>query len=462
MQCHECGLISLTESANQQRPIGRSYALDADSERALRAPFVRAGATQRVLQVLVGDHQSAGLHAECGLELTTITLPMDESRLTVLAPASFDGVFVNAAVEQVADPLELLRYLRTLVRSGGTLVVVVGSAHELRLFSDESRLPRSAYTVAPLTHLVLSAGFQPNASGLVFRSPTAEVLDDRLAGEVPLGWAHKALDAAGRDTQVSSGLLSIQATAAESSRGPRLSIIMPVFNEAATFRETFDQVYALKLAGVEKEIIVVESKSTDGTRELVKAVEHLEGVCVLYEEKPKGKGHAVRAGMHLATGDILLIQDADSEYDVADYDILLEPLLRLSHTFVLGSRHLGNRSWKIRQFTDNKGLSLVMNVAHEFFTELANNLYQSDIRDPATMYKVFRRECVEGMDLTRDRFDFDWELVCKLVRRGHIPLEVPINYRARSYDEGKKVRFFRDPLTWLTTIVRSRFEPMVR
>jgi hypothetical protein len=164
--------------------------------------------------------------------------------------------------------------------------------------------------------------------------------------------------------------------------------------------------------------------------------------------------------MAVAEGDVLLIQDADSEYDVGDYDIVLEPLLRLSATFVLGSRHMGGRTWKIRQFANARALAGIMNLAHQLFTALANWLYQADMRDPTTMYKVFRREAVAGLRFRRDRFDFDWELVCKLIRRGHLPAEVPINYRSRSYAEGKKVRFFSDPITWLRTIVASRFEPL--
>jgi len=113
-----------------------------------------------------------------------------------------------------------------------------------------------------------------------------------------------------------------------------------------------------------------------------------------------------------------------------------------------------------RQFSDQKLVANVMNLAHESFTALANALYGTQILDPATMYKAFRRDAYEGIHFTRDRFDFDWELVLKLVRRGHLPLEVPVNYRSRSYAEGKKVRFFRDPLTWLETIVASRFEPL--
>src|SRR5205085_149782 len=174
---------------------------------------------------------------------------------------------------------------------------------------------------------------------------------------------------------------------------PKLSIVMPVFNEAATFPTTFDRVYDASIAGIDRELIVVESNSTDGSREQVRSIEGRTGVRVVYEDRPRGKGHAVRAGMAVATGDIILIQDADSEYDVADYDIVLEPLLRLSATFVLGSRHMGGRTWKIRQFGDYGFLATIMNLAHEFFTGLVNWLYSVETRDPTTMYKVFRREC---------------------------------------------------------------------
>jgi hypothetical protein len=258
----------------------------------------------------------------------------------------------------------------------------------------------------------------------------------------------------------STGLLALVASAEPAPQRQKLSIIMPVFNEAATFADTFERVYANHVRGLDREIIIIESNSTDGSRELVQAVARRADVRVIYEDRPSGKGHAVRAGIAESTGDIILIQDADSEYDVTDYDIVIEPLLRLRTTFVLGSRHLGRRTWKIRQFGDSKSLSAVMNIAHEFFTVLANELYESDMRDPTTMYKVFRREAYAGVAFRRDRFDYDWELVCKLIRHGHIPLEVPINYKSRSYSEGKKVRFFADPITWMTTIVSSRFEPI--
>ena len=285
--------------------------------------------------------------------------------------------------------------------------------------------------------------------------------DPRLIATHRLSWLARAFRALlRRPVEVSSGLLELRVRVAETRPRAKLSIVMPVFNEARTFLDTFHRVHAASVDGVDRELIVVESNSTDGSRELVRSVAHLPGVRVIYQERPSGKGHAVRAGMAIADGDVLLIQDADSEYDVGDYDIVLEPLLRLSATFVLGSRHMGGRTWKIRQFANARSLAALLNFAHELFTALANWLYHSDMRDPATMYKVFRREAVAGMKFRRNRFDFDWELVCKLIRRGHVPVEVPINYRSRTYAEGKKVRFFRDPMTWLRTIVSSRFEPL--
>ena len=114
---------------------------------------------------------------------------------------------------------------------------------------------------------------------------------------------------------------------------------------------------------------------------------------------------------------------------------------------MLGSRHgRAGRSWKIRHFTDQAGLSRVMNVGHVFFTGLFNVVYGTRLRDPFTMFKVFRRDCIHGLTFESNRFDFDWELVGKLVRAGYRPLEIPVNYQSRSFAEGKKVSFFRDPL----------------
>jgi len=141
-----------------------------------------------------------------------------------------------------------------------------------------------------------------------------------------------------------------------------------------------------------------------------------------------------------------------------DYEPLLQPLMTGASAFVLGSRHDSDgRNWKIRHFTDQAGVSQVMNLGHVFFTALFNVVYGTRLRDPFTMFKVFRRDCLHGLTFESNRFDFDWELVGKLVRAGYRPLEIPVNYRSRSFSEGKKVSFFRDPLTWIRACFKYRF-----
>jgi hypothetical protein len=447
MRCHECGLISRSGGDASNAP---SFLLDVDSAAAIKA-LLPPG---RILQIV---NQRGALSSADGREFVTVELRDHATALESAQAQLFDGAFVNGAVEHVADPVALLRRVRTAVRRGGAIVVVAGAHDLLRLRNDQ--LPAHAFTPATLLRLAHVAGLRTDSCGLLERSLDARSADERVASVARLSRLTRMFSALlRRPVQVSSGLLAVRAIVAEPRQRPKLSIIMPVFNEARTFLETFQRVHQASIAGVEREVIVVESNSTDGSREMVRSIENLPGVRVLYEDRPAGKGHAVRAGIAVADGDILLVQDADSEYDVGDYDIVLEPVLRLSTTFVLGSRHMGGRTWKVRQFANARLLAAGMNLAHQFFTALVNWLYDAEMRDPTTMFKVFRRESIHGIRFRRNRFDFDFELVCKLLRRGHIPVEVPINYRSRSYAEGKKVRIFRDPITWLRTIIASRFE----
>ena len=171
----------------------------------------------------------------------------------------------------------------------------------------------------------------------------------------------------------------------------------------------------------------------------------------------------MREGFGRATGDFIIIQDADLEYDLDDYDTLLAPLLVGSHAFVLGSRHVGGQNvWKLRQFNDMPFTAWFFNVGHTLFLTLFNVLYRQSLSDPFTMFKVFRRDCLHGLTFECDRFDFDFELVIKLIRKGYRPLEIPVNYRSRSFAEGKKVRVFRDPLTWMRALVKYRFARVER
>ncbi len=238
------------------------------------------------------------------------------------------------------------------------------------------------------------------------------------------------------------------------------SIIVPVFNEQRTFPELMRRLLHKRLdhLGLEREIILIEGNSTDGTRELVAGFAATPGVKILWEDRPLGKGHAVRAGLRVATGDIVLIQDADLEYDLNDYDALLEPLLQDRAAFVLGSRHSGRV--RMRRFTDQRLLGEVLNAAHVLFTTLINVLYGQRMRDPFTMFKVLRRDCLYGLRFECNRFDFDHELVIKLVLKGYRPLEIPVNYCSRSFKQGKKIRFFRDPPTWIVADVKYRLQPL--
>ncbi len=235
-----------------------------------------------------------------------------------------------------------------------------------------------------------------------------------------------------------------------------LSVIVPIYNEAATARPALDAILAKQITGWTIEIIIVESNSTDGTRDIVLGYRDRPRVKLILEDRPRGKGHAVRAAFPQATGDVILIQDADLEYDLGDYDVLLAPIAAGRQEFVLGSRH-GEGGWAIRQFAAQPLQALILNVAHWGFTLLINAALGMWLRDPFTMYKVFRRECLDGLTFECNRFDFDWELLIKLVRKGHRPIEIPVSYKSRSFKEGKKIRMFRDPITWIVACAKSRF-----
>lgn len=234
----------------------------------------------------------------------------------------------------------------------------------------------------------------------------------------------------------------------------RVSFIVPVYNEEATIEKTITSLLNLEIEGVDKEIIVVESKSGDNTREILsKNFKFNSSIKIVYQEIARGKGNAVRDGLKLATGDFIAIQDADDEYDVLEYLNLLPPLIFSGETFVLGSRHTGEW-WKMRKFGTQPAKALLLNAGHVFFTFLINAVTRCKMTDPFTMFKIFRKDVVSNLTLVSDRFDFDHEIVIKLIKSGNIPIELPVNYRSRSFDEGKKIKILRDPINWISAIVR--------
>jgi glycosyltransferase involved in cell wall biosynthesis len=246
----------------------------------------------------------------------------------------------------------------------------------------------------------------------------------------------------------------------------KISIVIAVYNEAATVGELLERVWAQPIAGACREIIIIESNSSDGSREIVEqfAQRHCGDerceIRVILEPAAHGKGHALRAGFAAATGEILLIQDADLEYDVADYPKLVAPIIEGRAAFVLGSRHLGPDRWRIRKFGGRRLQATLMNFGGMLFHGLFNLVFQCRLTDPTSMFKVFRADCLRGLTFRCQRFDFDYELLGKLMRAGFAPLEVPVTYASRGFEDGKKIRVLRDPPGWIAAILRTRFAPI--
>ncbi len=206
----------------------------------------------------------------------------------------------------------------------------------------------------------------------------------------------------------------------------KLSVIMPVFNEQSTFLKIYEKV---KSVPPEKEIIIVDDCSSDGTSEILKNMDLPDNVKLICHEKNKGKGAAIRTGLSLAQGDLIVIQDADMEYNPEDYVRLIEPIDAGEVNVVYGSRFLGK--FEAMSFSHKWG--------NKFLTFLTAILYNTKITDMETCYKMCRREVYEGMQIKSDRFDFEPEITSKILKKGYKIKEIPINYRARKLGEGKKI-----------------------
>ena len=227
----------------------------------------------------------------------------------------------------------------------------------------------------------------------------------------------------------------------------RLSILIPVFNEVQTVEEIIRRVRATDSCGLEREIVVVDDASTDGTGDLLKKIQQVGGVKVISHPYNRGKGAALRTALEQATGDIVVIQDADLEYDPADYPILLKPILDGRADVVYGSRFLGGT---------HRVLLFWHFMANKFLTLLSNLFCNLNLSDMETGYKVFRRKCVEGLTLNAERFGIEPELTAKLARRHFRFYETPIGYSGRDYSEGKKI-CWKDGLAAPWFIFRYRF-----
>jgi glycosyltransferase involved in cell wall biosynthesis/2-polyprenyl-3-methyl-5-hydroxy-6-metoxy-1,4-benzoquinol methylase len=507
VRCDDCGLVFLNPQPGDQELADiyhANYFLGSDTEEGRRSVSelkqatarsylaeirrYHGGQSGRLLEIGCGDGdflvaaeaegwRVTGIEfSAAACEKTRQRLKQGEVRCGELSSAelpaeTFDLCVISDVIEHVRSPREFLREIHRVLKPGASLFIATPSTD-----SWSARLMRQKWMEFKAEHLtyfdrttIQTLLFESDFREIIVR-PGAKILNfDYIRmhfGRFPVAGVTPLLNMmAGflpRKTQlkhrkmVASGLM-VFSRKAEGRPQPVLSVIVPAYNEARTFAALMEILLRKELPGLQMEIIIVESNSTDGTRELAQKCQDHPRVKLILEDEARGKGHAVRTGLKAASGDYILIQDADLEYDVEDYDGLLEPLLAGRAAFVLGSRHGGRNVWKMRQFTGQRGLSLVINSGHWFFATLINVFFLQRLRDPFTMFKVFRRDCLYALEFECYRFDFDYELLIKLIRKGYQPVELPVNYRSRSFKEGKKVRMFRDPLTWLRAIGWLRF-----
>lgn len=224
----------------------------------------------------------------------------------------------------------------------------------------------------------------------------------------------------------------------------KLSVIIPVYNEVESIQEIIKRVQETDRAW---ETVVVDDYSTDGTRDLLKHMDGKDNLRVVLHEENQGKGAAVRTGLAAAEGDVLLIQDADLEYDPRDYPTLLKPLEEGIADVVYGSRFLGGPR-RVAMFWHL--------VANYMLTFMTNVLYNTILSDMETGYKVFRRHVIEEMPLHAKRFDFEPEFTAKVLKRKYRIFEVPITFNPRDYSQGKKIKL-KDAFEAVWTLLKYRF-----
>ena len=269
-----------------------------------------------------------------------------------------------------------------------------------------------------------------------------------LRGKVSVEEAARAsgMDVSAFETRLADRFQMPASGGEETSNALTLSVVIPVYNERETFLKLLEAVRAVP---IHKEILIVDDASTDGTSVMLREQVDgkIAGVRVFYQPHNQGKGAALRRGFGEAQGSVVLVQDADMEYDPQEYPILLEPILSGKADVVYGSRFQGGA---------HRVLYYWHSVGNRFLTTLSNMFTDLNLTDMETCYKAFRREVIQGLPLRQNRFGFEPEVTAKIARRGWRIFEVPISYNGRSYAEGKKIGW-KDGFQAIWCILRYAF-----
>ena len=228
-----------------------------------------------------------------------------------------------------------------------------------------------------------------------------------------------------------------------------LSIIIPVYNEEKTIGEILRRVQAVKLP-LDKEIIVVDDGSTDRSKSEIRKIKKIE---FFSHDKNLGKGAAVQTGLNKATGDIIIMQDADLEYDPSYYPTLLKPILEKKAKIVYGTRLI---NYPLKLWGKNKTVLPTHLIANRFLSGLTNLLFNSNLTDMETCYKVFKSSCLSGINLKSKGFEFEPEITAKFLKKGFKIVEIPITVKLRTQREGKKINW-KDGFWAIITLIKFRF-----
>jgi ribosomal protein S27E len=491
VRCGKCGLVyanpvggqpvnyfdiarngRLVTSTDRQLAVRDFHGLLAQLQTAFTGLSVDSPRSALLLGRWLPEFADLPLGQAMNLRVATLT---DEQFAAIAVDSSLDSVrpllgaqpelvILHEFLEACSDPARVVEQLVTSLPRGTMFAVTYASVQSLparmmrRYWRHFFEVKSAFFNASHVSALLSRYGYE---RAIELGCPTTRTLGYVLGRSAPRARVTRAIMNTPLEA-ISAPLrtghrVALFRPAERAAQPEKLTVVLPAYNEERYVADVIEAVLRKPLK-IEKELVIVESNSRDRTREIVRGYEGRPGVRVVLEDAPRGKGHAVRSGLAAATGTIILIQDADFEYDVDDYDALLEPILQHRTDFVLGSRSLGLDDWKVRRYASSPVKGLLMNLAQVGFAKTFNLLYHQRTTDVNTMFKVFRRECLTAIELEGNGFELDIELVCKLVLAGYAPLEVPVNYVSRGFDEGKKINFWRDAFPSYGTFFKYRFK----